>query len=88
MIVKGPELEPYFIEVDSNNHTVFKTTDRVSKKGKPINEFNGYFSSLNGALIKIIKLKASDNLGDSSIAIQDLVTRIEKATQDVLSAKL
>lgn len=88
MIINGPELEPYFIEVDSNNHTVFKATDRINKDGGQINEFNGYFSSLNGALIKIIKLKASDTLGESSIAIQDLVTRIEKATQDVLSAKL
>ena len=88
MIINGPELEPYFIEVDSNNHTVLKATNRVDKKGNSINEFNGYFSSLNGALIKIIKLKASDSVEISTVAIQDLVTRIEKATQDVLSTKL
>jgi len=82
MTIIGEHLAPYYIEVDSNNHTVLKDTEKVDKDGKIVADSYGYFSNLPGALYKIVRLKGLEGVGTTELS--DLVARLEKIKDEVL----
>lgn len=78
MTIKDPSIYPYQIEIDSNNHTVTKITDRLDKENNPIFEIIGYYNNIPNALKKIAKIKVLDNNKDSALMIRDYASQLEE----------
>lgn len=49
-------IDGYFIEVDDKNFTLKLDTGRLNKKGKPIVNDIGYYSTVEAAVNKVIQL--------------------------------
>lgn len=50
-------IDGYFIEVDDRNFTLKVDTGRLNKKGEPIVNDIGYYSTVEAAVNKVIQLK-------------------------------
>jgi len=50
-------IDGYFIEVDDRNFTLKVDTGRLNKKGEPIVNDIGYYSTVDAAVNKVIQLK-------------------------------
>lgn len=50
-------IDNYFIEVDDRNFTLKVDTGRLNKKGEPIVNDIGYYSTVDAAVNKVIQLK-------------------------------
>jgi len=85
MTIKDPVLNPYQIEIDSNNHTVQKSTDRLNKKNEPVFEIVGYYSSVEAALTKIARIKSLENNKASALMIRDYISELKEITQSIIN---
>lgn len=50
-------IDNYFIEVDDRNFTLKNDTGRLNKRGEPIVNDIGYYSTVDAAVNKVIQLK-------------------------------
>lgn len=81
MLIKEPVLNPFHIEISNGNHTVLKNNDKVDKKGEPIYETIGYFSSLPSCLKKIAKEKIIENNKEVSLMLRDYIQQYNEITE-------
>lgn len=86
MTIKDPVLSPYQIEIDNNNHTVQKATDRLDAKNNPIFETIGYYSNVHTALKKIAKIKVL-NSKNQSLMIRDYISELKEITNSIINIK-
>ena len=78
-------INDYFIEVDSMNYTLKKKC--VSEKtGKETERVFGYFTTLEGALDKFLRLNQIDVVSDMGMGMYDYVKRIEESNKAAVQA--
>jgi len=79
MNIQEESIAPYCIEVDSRNHTVYtESKTATDKDGKPVRDVVGYFSTMEGALKKIAKLKTKKYFGEKVITIKSYLVELER----------
>lgn len=83
-------LNPYRIDTDSGNicYMVKDLEDKViinkeSGEESSKNNVYGYYSSIEGALLKIVNLKL--NKGDNTVSLEDYLAEFKEAKSQVLN---
>lgn len=78
----------YYIEVDSMNYTLMQKYMGKDKEGKPKESVRtlGYFTTLNGALDKFLRLNQIDVLADMGMGMHDYVKKVEESNRMAVEA--
>lgn len=85
--IYSPVISPFVIEVDENNYTVKKTTDRFDKDNNRIVSNEAYCSSFEGALLKIVNLKLKIAHNAQFVLLEDYIADYKRITKEVLTVK-
>lgn len=83
-IITDPLMEPFFVSKDSHCYTVVETVESKGKSKKEYEKAIGHYSSLEGAIGKIVEAKMSLKLEYTSL--QEYLT--EYKTQKELLKQL
>ena len=75
MTIQDSLLEPYRIEVDENQFSVYRHTGRLDKNGYEVKDYKGYYSKLSSAIHKITRIKLSDD--NSTISLDHYIKRYD-----------
>ena len=84
MKIVDQTLFPYEIALDGNNYTVEEITKKVNSKGETIYKNHGYYSSLEGALGKIISLKMIDS--GKSVTLNEFIQEYKEIKNEIKEA--
>jgi hypothetical protein len=76
MTIQDALLEPYRIEVDESQFSVYRFTGKTDKNGYEVKDYKGYFSKLSTALHKIVKIKMSED--NSTISLGHYIKQYDK----------
>ena len=78
----------YYIEVDSMNYTLMQKYMGKDKECNPKESVRtlGYFTTLNGALDKFLRLNQIDVLADMSMGMRDYVKKVEESNRMAVQA--
>ena len=76
MTIQDSLLEPYRIEVDEHQFSVYRYTGRLDKNGYEVKDYKGYYTKLSTALHKITKIKLSED--NSNITLGHYIKRYEQ----------
>lgn len=82
MKIEDSKMDPYYIDVMENNHTVLEKTGKEDKEGKEIVKTHGYYSSVGSSLSKISKLLAIKD--ESTISLEGYITKLKTIKSELL----
>lgn len=75
-------LDPFYIEISENNHTVLENTGKKDKKGELIIKTHGYYNSVGGSLNKINKLLTLKDEDD--LTLSGYITKLNTIKEELL----
>ena len=82
MVIKDKVIEPYVIEVDDYNYSVY--IPGFTKKGKLIRKSLAYFNDLRYAILHIAKQRVISS--DRVVSLREFVTEYEKFVSELKEA--
>lgn len=71
----------YFVEVDEYNYTLKQDTGKVDKKGRPVHNVVGYFSSLSASLRRFAEVSVINS--NDHVTIREYADRIDKKLKEI-----
>ena len=75
MTIQDSLLEPYRIEIDENQFSVYRHTGKIDRNGYEVKDYKGYYSKLSSALHRIVKIKMSDD--NSTISLDHYIKKYD-----------
>jgi hypothetical protein len=90
MTIKDPKLSPFYISGDSYCYTIFETVTPQEKylsegsKGTPYEKAHGHYSTLEGAINRIIKLK-TEGEGRIFNSFKEYLEEFKKEKNEILN---
>jgi hypothetical protein len=88
MKIYSEEMAPFHIDVDSYNHTVLKDTGKYDNDNELIMSSEGYYSTLDGALRKIIKEKTRLKHENDLVHLRDYLKTFREITEQITNLNL
>lgn len=80
MKITHESMEPFFVKVELPNHTLYQK--RLNKNGEEVEDLIGYYSSLEGALRKIVRLRMVE--GQDHITLDAYIKKLEKEVDKLI----
>lgn len=84
MTIKDKTLKPFEIHASANGYSVERNTKKKNAKGEKIFKNEGYFSSVEGCLLKIAKIKAE--AGEETLTLKEYVDKLKKIKSQIMQA--
>ena len=79
MVIKDKVIEPYVIEIDEYNYSVYIPS--FTKKGEPFKKAPAYFSDLKYAILHIAKQKVISS--EKVVSLKEFVVEYEKFVNEL-----
>ena len=78
----------YFVEIDKLNHTLKQNCKGTDKDGneKEYEKVHGYFSNLESAIERYLKLNQNDLMADCSVKIHQYLELVRVANEQAVQA--
>lgn len=83
MEIRDDNLKPYFIKKTDSNYDVIEDTGKTNAKGEVITKCHGHFSSVEGGLKKIVKLKVEQD--EKVYTVKQYINELEEAKKIILN---
>lgn len=74
-------IKPYEIHINNNSYNVEEFTGNTDKKGNEITKNHGYFTSIQSAVEKIVKLKVNSN--DDIVSLNEFLGRYKSLKESI-----
>lgn len=81
-------MTPFLIDVDTLNYTVVKDTGKYDKDNQLITSNEGYYSSLDGALRKIVTEKTKLKHDGDIVLLKDYLKSLKDMTKLIMNLNL
>ena len=78
----------YFVEIDKLNHTLKQNCKGTDKAGneKEYEKTHGYFSNIDSAIERYLKLNQNDLMADCSVKMHQYLELVKKANEQAVQA--
>jgi len=81
-IIKDKSLEPYCIHMDDHNYMAVLPSGKLDKHGNEHYRTFGYYSTLGGAVRRIVRLKSASK--EDTLTLSGYIDRIESVGKEIL----
>lgn len=76
--------DDYFIRIDSYNHTLYERTDRVDRKGNPVNKSLGYYVNVAHAVKSLTEHIVLNR--NNKLVLEDYIVALKRENDRILEA--
>ncbi len=83
MKIVDQALSPFEIHIDGSNYAVEENTGNVSRQGVELFNNHGYFSTLEGAVDKVAKLKLGNEFKGAKLKLKEYIASYKQVAKEI-----